>query len=778
MSRMEQKATEIPAKRPPPRKPEVPERFRVARPTLLLDRAMNHLIKIGGIGVIAVVSAIFLFVFLQIWPLFGGAKVTEGESISLGDREIAAMGIDEWGVLPMFVGNDGEPFFLDLKEGPNNRGWFSVPTGLEKGLEFSAIDYDETSRQLLFGTTDGRFSVVDVNYRATFQEAEGSVIDVELSALPLLEFGDGTSPLEQLAYGDDGGRKLAGAIQRVDGEARVKAISLEQKRTLLGAGEIEVTDTFDLTRFMEGEPRHLLIPDEADSLLMANDAGEVRYLFHDRPEFSIRQTFRPFGDLDNQAIASMDFILGDVSIVFTNPDGVMRVFSLYPDTETGQRTWGHTKNFDSLTGGAAFYSASLRNKAFLTGTGKEASLRYMTTEDVRWQARLPFVVRQALLGPRYDRMVFLDTENSLHFYKLRDPHPQASWKTYFGKIHYEGQSEPRYIWQSTGGSDKFEYKLSLIPLIVGTLKGTVFAMVWALPIALLAAIYTSQFLKPEIKRYIKPTIEIMASLPSVVLGFLAALWLAPIVSNQVPSVILSMTGIVLSAFLFGWVWTCLPKTFRMRVKDGWEFALLIPVMFLFAWIGWKLGPVAEELFFVVTDPETGNRVADFRLWFPTVTGLGFEQRNAFVVGFVMGFAVIPLIFTIAEDAMANVPASFRLGSLALGASRWQTAIRVILPTASAGIFSAVMIGLGRAVGETMIVVMATGNTPVTDFNIFTGMRTLSANVAVELPEAPYLGTLYRTLFLGAMVLFLLTFIVNTVAEVMRQRLREKYRAVE
>jgi phosphate transport system permease protein len=143
----------------------------------------------------------------------------------------------------------------------------------------------------------------------------------------------------------------------------------------------------------------------------------------------------------------------------------------------------------------------------------------------------------------------------------------------------------------------------------------------------------------------------------------------------------------------------------------------------------------------------------------------------------MGFAVIPIIFTITEDSLSNVPASLRSGSLALGASRWQTALRIVLPTASAGIFSALMIGLGRAVGETMIVVMATGNTPIMDLNIFSGMRTLSANIAVELPEAPHHGTLYRTLFLGAMVLFLLTFAVNTLAEILRQRLRERYKIV-
>ncbi len=143
----------------------------------------------------------------------------------------------------------------------------------------------------------------------------------------------------------------------------------------------------------------------------------------------------------------------------------------------------------------------------------------------------------------------------------------------------------------------------------------------------------------------------------------------------------------------------------------------------------------------------------------------------------MGFAVIPIIFTIAEDAMSNVPIYLRSAALALGASRWQTAWRVVLPTAAAGIFAAVMIGFGRAVGETMIVVMATGNTPIMEWNIFSGMRTLAANIAVELPEAPQHSTLYRALFLGAMLLFILTFTINTVAEVIRQHLRNKFKAV-
>ncbi|MCA9249035.1 MAG: ABC transporter permease subunit, partial [Planctomycetales bacterium] len=151
----------------------------------------------------------------------------------------------------------------------------------------------------------------------------------------------------------------------------------------------------------------------------------------------------------------------------------------------------------------------------------------------------------------------------------------------------------------------------------------------------------------------------------------------------------------------------------------------------------------------------------------------YDPRNALVVGFVMGFAVIPIIYTIADDALHTVPSHLRSGSLGAGATRWQTAVRIVIPTAMSGLFSAVMIGLGRAVGETMIVLMATGNTPVREWNIFNGFRTLAANIAVEVPEAAKDSTHYRTLFLAALTLFVLTFTVNTIAEVVRLRFRRR-----
>jgi phosphate transport system permease protein len=161
-------------------------------------------------------------------------------------------------------------------------------------------------------------------------------------------------------------------------------------------------------------------------------------------------------------------------------------------------------------------------------------------------------------------------------------------------------------------------------------------------------------------------------------------------------------------------------------------------------------------------------------WMDSTLGIGYDQLNALVVGIAMGIAVVPVIFSIAEDAIFTVPKHLTLGSLALGATLWQTLVRVVLPTASPGIFSAVMIGMGRAVGETMIVLMATGNTPVTDFSMFQGMRTLAANVAVEMPESEVGSTHFRMLFLAGLALFIFTFVLNTLAEVVRARLRSRY----
>jgi phosphate transport system permease protein len=290
-------------------------------------------------------------------------------------------------------------------------------------------------------------------------------------------------------------------------------------------------------------------------------------------------------------------------------------------------------------------------------------------------------------------------------------------------------------------------------------------MLLAVPLALLGAIYTSYFTTPGFKQAIKPTVEIMAAVPSVVLGFLVALWLAPIVERWILGVFLAFVTLPATLVAFLAVWQLVRRqNWAKRIENGYEFLVLVPVIVLGVWLAIVLAPWIESLVF------DGH----FRQWLYQSAGIRYDQRNCIIIAFGLGFAVIPIIFSIAEDSLSSVPYTLSASSMALGASRWQTLWRVVLPSASPGIFAGIMIGFGRAVGETMIVLMATGNTPILDWSPFNGMRTLSANIAVEIVEAPVGGTLYRVLFLCAVLLFLLTFALNTAAELVRQRLRQRF----
>jgi phosphate transport system permease protein len=331
-------------------------------------------------------------------------------------------------------------------------------------------------------------------------------------------------------------------------------------------------------------------------------------------------------------------------------------------------------------------------------------------------------------------------------------------------VWYEGHERPKYVWQSSAATSDFEPKFSLIPLVFGTLKAAFYAMLLAMPLAIAGAVYAGYFMSARLRAVVKPLIELMGALPTVILGFLAGLWLAPFIESRLPGVFVLLVLVPLGVLAFAWAWSRLPARVRGVVPEGWEAVLLIPVVLGLGWLALALSQPLEALLFG----------GDVRGWLTHDLGIDFDQRNSIVIGVAMGFAVIPPIFSMTEDAIFGVPRHLSQGSLALGATPWQTLVGVVLPTASPGIFSAAMIGLGRAVGETMIVLMATGNTPVLDLSIFQGMRTLAANIAVEMPESEVGSSHYRILFLAALLLFTFTLIVNTGAEIVRQRLRRKY----
>ena len=406
-----------------------------------------------------------------------------------------------------------------------------------------------------------------------------------------------------------------------------------------------------------------------------------------------------------------------------------------------------------------------RRKGFATldERGLVAIYNATSTRQVLNEKLSDKTARLISFAPRANGLLLEDSKG-VHFFHVDNEHPEVSWSSLWGKVWYEGYQEPTYTWQSSAANNDFEPKYSLMPLAFGTLKAAFYAMLMAVPLAICGAIYTAYFMAPALRRKIKPVIELMEALPTVILGFLAGLFFAPFLEENLAATFSIFVVLPVGILLFAYIWSRLPQQIRWLVPDGWQPLLLIPVIVFLAWFCLAMSPIIELNFF------GGN----IRGWITHDLGITFDQRNALVVGFAMGFAVIPTIFSITEDAIFSVPKALTQGSLALGATYWQTMTRVVLPTASPGIFSAVMIGMGRAVGETMIVLMATGNTPIMDFNIFEGMRTLAANLAVEVPESEVGSSHYRILFLAAFVLFIFTFVVNTIAETVRQHLRKKY----
>ncbi len=510
----------------------------------------------------------------------------------------------------------------------------------------------------------------------------------------------------------------------------------------------------------------LTLASQTELLAVGTQDGRV---YH----FDLRDAAKPLlteatqASEQNKAITALGYLIGDRSLVVGDAAGQVAVWMPvreHPGTNQTKMTAVH--RFASHQNAVSDVTISQRDKGFITTDAEgEIRLHHSTSaQTLLTLAPKQGALRSTYFSPKADGLVSVSKNNHLLHYHIANPYPEITLATLFSPVMYEGYERPELVWQSSSGSDDFEAKFSLTPLIFGTIKGTFYAVLLAVPLAVLAAIYTSMFMHPDYRAKIKPTIEIMAALPTVVLGFLAGLWFAPVLERNFPA----MTGMVLvtpfavavSAGLF----LLLPASIRHRIRPGVEALLMMPVIIAVIW-----GCLATNTWW-----ESFLFDGHYKPWLQTHLGLNYDQRNAIVVGVAMGFAIIPIIYSISEEALTNVPKNLIAGSLALGATRWQTLIYLVLISASPGIFSGLMIGLGRAVGETMIVLMATGNTPIMDWSLFNGFRTLSANIAVEIPEAPQGGTLYRTLFLAGLLLFVATFLLNTVAELVRQRLREKY----
>ena len=706
------------------RLPSAELRAKRRRIRLFKDKVSRVGITSAGYGVVFSLALIFIYLFYEVMPILKGADVEAQATYSMpgvtSSDPLAHLVMERYQEMGVAFSRQGQVTFFGAQSGElEHQAQLPIPEGVSASSFANGEDigglvgYGFTNGQVLFTKPDYSLSFPNDQREITPSLAfpygdEPFALDPEGAAIELLAVQESTR-----------GRPQAIAIGYT-ADSRLVAARVSTRENLFTG---EVTTQIARTDLPEipAEPKLMLIDKSFRNLFIADVDGHIHYL--DLSQFNNPRWIESVNAAQGDSITAMEFLVGTVSIIVGTEKGLLSQWFLVRDPENNYAL-EKVRSFERHEGAITQIAPEYTRKGFVASDDSGAvGLHYGTSSRTLLIENVaPTALQNVAMSP-VDKAIFTLTENGdVTYHTVWNEHPQLSLKALWNKVWYEGRAEPEYVWQSSSGNDEFESKFSLVPLTIGTLKAAFFAMLFAMPLGIMAAIYTAYFMTPKLRGVVKPTIEIMEALPTVILGFLAGLWLAPFMENNLPAVFSILIGMPFMMLLMAFVWKSLPKDFTNRVPAGWEAALLIPVVVLFGWLAVGVSPYVEVAFFD----------GSMRQWL-TDNGVNYDQRNALVVGVAMGFAVIPTIYSIAEDAVFTVPRHLTQGSLALGATPWQTMVGVVLPTASPGIFSALMIGFGRAVGETMIVLMATGNSPIVNFNIFEGMRTLSANIAVELP---------------------------------------------
>ncbi len=905
-------------------RPQLDSKFQSNRRVYVIDRLAEGIVTLGGVAVLAAVLGIIAYLIWVVFPLAQPGKVEDAGSIAMQDTA-AVFAMDEYQRLGTILTDTGE-----LKS-------FSLETGQQLGEQqslgtYTSHSYSPSSGLLALGHPSGELTVATIDYKTRIYSSRNAPVEADSLELderattptgivertgddqfraitPTITLGDQISDSDSSAVpvaidADVFGRNTVLAVARGDGTGDVLVVTT--RRSLVGNNSSTQVSSFPIEiEASSSPPTAAILLGDGEQVLLAWEDGTVSRFTKSTDSYTFVETIDTTPA--DEVITAISPLLGRGTILVGTDKGHIFTYML---TRVGDNDTGNLVNVSTFRiseSPVCSLAISQRDRTFAAGdTSGQIRLWHATSGKLIGSASLENTTSDAIaISPKLDGFHAASNQGVASWH-LEPGHPNATFKSLFLPVWYEGDPAPSLVYQSTAADDSAEPKISLTPLIFGTFKATVFAMLFAVPVAVMAAIYASEFMSKSMRSKVKPTVEMMASLPSVVLGFIAAMIVAPFARDHLSAILVGLVLVPTILLISSAIWPLLGNAaWRLPHSVQIWFITLSCVIGIF--ISAKTGPVIDEALFSLRESEelvltgltypaenvpawaegktefslaertklraqnlfvldgevvqpvelTSDEVAElfkkrradlfagespFKVWLTGMagssvsgwaallyvpalivvgviaTGIGrasnanwmplvrilativlaiplsylaaqvltslgydardsllgtFTQRNTFVVGIIMGFAVIPIIFTISDDALQSVPNTLRSASLGAGATRWQTSIKIVLPVAASGIFSAIMIGLGRAAGETMIVLMATGNTPVMDWNIFGGLRTLSANIAVELPEAERGGTHYRVLFLCGVVLFVITFVVNTTAEIIRQHFRKR-----
>lgn len=698
----------------------------------LADRGVQGAVTVSGLLVLMTLLLIFVYLLLSVLPLFKPVSLGAARPLPIVNASPAwAIGMDVQQRIGYRIDQQGEGRFYRL-----------VAQGHDSAGQLLA-QHTLLSKPLLLARAAGErdlFALAQAAGRVAVVQADFA------SEPPQWRFPLGQQPM---AFDPQGKPLALLALTSTRAGATLLAAVTDDHRLLFGRFSPSAPAQQTQVQLKAAAQQLLLTPDGRQLYLLSGNQL-ARYQI-DGAQLSLRET-RTLGEFPPYQLTTLH---GGNALLIRAADGSLREWFTVEHHQQRQLTpiqqFAHRVLPDELLVTEPY------RRVFASWQPGGAFALFSTIQpQPLLNTRVHGEVQQMAFAPRGDGLL-LETAQGWQHYAVDNPYPDVTWRSLWQKVWYENYPEPAYVWQSTSGEDSYQAKFSLIPVIFGTFKAAGYSMLFAVPLALAGAIYTACFMSAGLRRVVKPAMEVMGALPTVVIGLVAGIWLAPLMETYLLAVIALPLLLAVVVLLCGWLVNQLAPR---RLAPGLDLLLLLPLVAMTVWLAFAVGPWLELQLF--------GEPLHYRL------GEGYDQRNTLVVGVAMGFALVPIIFSLAEDALFSVPTALSRGSLALGATQWQTVVGVVLPSASAGIFSALMIGFGRAVGETMIVLMATGNTSIIDGSLFQGLRALAANIAIEMPEAVVGGSHYRVLFLTALVLFIFTFMFNTLAEAVRLRLRKRY----
>ena len=529
------------------------------------DRIARWCITFGGIFIVISVLGILLLIAEVALPLFAPAtaKVVAQVSAPGAGQPVLAIGVDEYLETAYTLSAEGVFAFFDAHDGtPLRREALAKPTPAARVI---AAEGTARLRYTLLWS-DGTVTLERLVFRPVFDAAGRRTIASALERLADFAPEPGQTPTHLAvarAQGEEGA-----VLARLTAAGRLRVTQRVVSTNLLGDTSAE-THTFEVDNLPDAPLSALALDSAGETLYVGTRDGRLaRWDLREPGQARALDQVQAFSD--GRAVTALALVLGDISLAVGDAQGGHATWFPVPTTDGAKRL----RRIHPLQPHGAPVTrilATANNKALLS-VSADGHLSYDYSTNQRHLLSLAPARPPAAVGlsTRSNGVIAIDSAGEVTLWALHVPHPEASWRIFFGKIWYEGFPAPAYSWQSSAASEDFEPKLSLVPLIFGTIKGTLYGILFAAPLAVFAALYSSRLMNPRLHRVIKPTFEIMGSIPTVVIGFIAALWLAPLVRVSLGTLLVLVVVLPVLVVLGVWIWERLTAldTVRRRLR-GW-----------------------------------------------------------------------------------------------------------------------------------------------------------------------------------------------------------------